>query len=75
MPPAQESLDDAEGALTSLDRVRDSPLAERAAALRLRILTKLERTDDLREQSRRYLAEFPDGSLADMAAAALERPR
>ena len=64
-------LDDAEGALTSLDRVKDSPLAERAAALRLRILTKLERTDDLREQARRYLAEFPDGSLVDIAAAAL----
>lgn len=58
-----EQLDDAEGALASLDASRadaaHSPVEDAAGALRVRALLALGRAGEARTIARRHLARFP----------------
>ena len=62
-------LSDARGALASLDQSGadrpGSPLAERAMALRARLLNSLGRTSEARQVAARYLERYPDGGMAE----------
>ena len=62
-------LGDATGALSSLDRSGadrpGSPLAERALALRARILNQEGRTAEARDVASDYLRRFPGGGMAE----------
>lgn len=62
-------LGDSAGALTSLDRSGadrpGSPLAERAIALRARVLHQTGRTSEARRVAATYLERYPEGGMAE----------
>lgn len=59
---------DARGALSTLDgssaMAPGSPLAERATALRVRLLHRLGRRAEARREAEGYLRDYPNGGMA-----------